>query len=71
MSAQLDNPKQVQAWITELLDRRRADIVEAWEASYDPSERERLHVAIHETEALRDAVERAIRDAGDGDTSPG
>lgn len=64
---QLDNPSQVRTWITTLLDQRRRDVLEAWEASGTPTERERLHVAIHELEALRDAVDRDLRDRGAGD----
>lgn len=63
----LENPKQVKAWIRNLLDQRRHDVLQAWEAANTQTERERLHVAIHEIEALRDAADGALRDAGDGD----
>src|SRR5690606_6779037 len=71
-SVRLQNPKQVALWITELINRRRDDIVQAWESATSRDERERLHVALHELEALRDAIDGSLREqlAGDGRPRP-
>src|SRR5690606_10112732 len=70
VSVKLQNPKQVRLWVTEIIEQRRNDIIQAWESAASRDERERLHVALHELEALRDAIDGSLRDqlAGDGES---